>query len=252
MTIVQWFCSFSYGFILPLETVLSKTVGLSGNQIFSVEQDVIFKSGSEDYTVRETWLIEGDKNLKLIAVGQGVLKDLIKMTVIYNSKTKTTMLGKNKTSEPVSSDFFERYLSIRSVDSFKKILTELNVSPQVRLSRAGGAISFAIGELSPINSVKPQVWIDQELFEIKKLRLPSSAEITFDDYATYKQIHYPRLKKIEWSGHSILIKVRQVTLKTAATLKSFYPQNLDQPSEVNLVSQGDSGLFIQEFYKRFR
>ena len=114
LTIVQWFCSFSYGFILPLDTVLTKTVALSGNQIFSVEQDVIFKEAGEDFIVRENWLIEGDKNLKLTAVGLGSLKDLLKLTFVYNSKHKTSLVGKTKTSENVSSDFFERYLSIRS------------------------------------------------------------------------------------------------------------------------------------------
>ena len=252
LTIVQLICSFSYGFILPLDAVLTKSVALNGNQIFSVEQDVIFKSGSEDFVVRESWLIEGDKNLKVTATGQGALKDLFKMTAVYNSKTKTMMMGKNKVSEYVTPDFFERYLSVRSTDSFKKYLTELTIIPNVRLSRAAGSVAFAIGEPSPAGLPHPQIWIDQELFEIRKLRLPSSAEITFDDYEVNKQIYYPRTKKISWAGHEIVIRVRQISTKTKASLSTFYPQNLDQPSEINLASKGEVGLFIQDFYKRFR
>lgn len=252
LTIVQFVCSFSYGFIIPLDAVLTKSVALNGNQIFAVDQDVIFKSGSEDFVIRENWLIEGDKNLKLTATGQGALKDLFKMTVVYNSKTKTTMNGKNKISEYVSADFFERYLSIRSTESFKKYLAELTVVPNVRLSRAAGSIAFAIGEPSPANTLHPQIWIDQDVFEMRKIRLPSSAEISFDNYEVFKTIHYPRAKKIAWAGHEIVIRVRQVSTKTKASLSSFYPQNLDQPSEVNLVSKGELGLFIQDFYKRFR
>ena len=252
LTIVQWFCSFSYGFILPLDIVLSKTVALSGNQIFSVEQDVIFNEAGEDFIVRETWLIEGYKNLKLTAVGQGSLKDLLKLTFVYNSKHKTSLIGKTKTSETVSSDFFERYLSVRSADSFKKHLNDLSISPLVRLSRVAGAVAFAIGEPSSATQLKPQLWIDQETFQIRKMRLPSTAEVSLDDYQIFKQTNYPMSKKINWSGHSILIKVRQVSTKTGASLASFYPQNLDQPSEINLSTKGDIGLFIQEFYKRFR
>lgn len=252
LTIVQWFCSFSYGYILPLDFVLIKSVALTGNQIFSVEQDVIFKAGSEDFVVRENWLIEGDKNLKLTATGLGNLKDLIKMNVVYNSQSKTILVGKNKFSEPVSTDFFERYLSIRSLDSFRKHLAELSIDPAIRLSRASGSVAFAIGEPSPLNALRSQLWIDQESFEIRKLRLPSAAEITFEDYGLYKHIHYPRLKKISWSGHTVVIKVRHVFTKTSATLTSFYPQKLDQPSELNLTSKGDMGLLIQDFYKRFR
>ncbi len=252
LTIVQWFCSFSYGYILPLDAVLTKTIANSGNQIFSVEQDVIFKAGAEDFVVKEAWLIEGDKNLKLVATGQGPLKELLKLNIIYNTKTKTMNSGKNKITEAATADFFERYLSIRSLDSFKKHLAELSITPSVRISRAAGAVAFAIGEPSPAAAPNPQMWIDQDSFLIKKLRLPSGAEVNYEDYTAYKQIQYPKIKKIDWSGHTVLIKVRQVSLKTSAALSTFYPQNLDQPSEINLSSKGDTGLFIQEFYKRFR
>jgi len=253
LTIVQWFCAFSYGFVLPLDTVLNKTVALSGNQIFSIDQDVIFKFGSADYVIKENWLIEGDKNLKLVATGQGPLKDLFRLVVIYNSKSKTVMFGKNKHSELVLSDFFERYLSIRSIDSFKNYLKWLSIAPLMRLSRADGSTAFAIGEPSDPDIGKPQLWIDQDTFQIRKLRFLSEAEVSFEDYAVYgKKISIPRTKKVSWGDHSILIKVRNVSTKTGASLSSFYPQTLNQPSEDLLASKGGIGLVIQDFYKRFR
>ncbi len=252
LTIVQWFCSFSYGFILPLETVLNKTVSLSGNQIFSVEQDVLFKFGAEDFVIRETWLIEGDKNLKLSATGLGVLKDSFRLNTVYNSRSKTTLFGKNKQTELTNSDFFEKYTSVRSADSFKNYLNLLSIQPVVRLARANGASAFAIGEISPPENGKPQIWIDQDSFQIRKIRFLSQSEVSFEDYEMFGRIPYPRTKKIFWGEHTATIKVRQVSTKVKANLSSFYPQNLDQPSEISLTTRGDVGLVIQDFYKRFR
>lgn len=238
---------------MPLETVVKKTVALSGNQIFTVEQDVIFKFGAEDFVIRETWLIEGDKNLKLTAVGVGSLKDMFRLVTIYNSKSKTTLYGKTKQTELTNSDFFERYLTVRSPDSFKNYLSLLSIPASIRLSRAGGATAFAIGEPSTPDIGKPHVWIDQDTFQLRKLRFLSESEVSLEDYAMYgKGFRHPKTKKIAWGEQNVLIKVRGVSTKTNATLSSFYPQNLDQPSEITLASKGNVGLVIQDFYKRFR
>ena len=261
LTIVQWFfvfcvCLFenqSYGYILPLDVILNKSVAQSGNQIFSVEQDVIFTFEAEDFVIRETWLIEGDKNLKLTAVGLGPLKDLFRLVTVYNSKSKTTLFGKTKQTVLTNSDFFERYISIRSLDSYKNYLALLSVAPTVRLSRAAGTTAFAIGEPSTSDITTPHFWIDQNTFHTKKIRFLSESEVSFEDHTLYgKTIYYPKTKKVSWGQQNVTIKVKQVALKTGANLSSFYPQKLDQPSEITLSSKGNAGIIIQDFYKRFR
>jgi hypothetical protein len=251
LTIVLGFYNFSYGFVIPLQPALKKAVALSGNQIFSVDQDVIFKSDAEDVVIKENWLIEGDKNLILTATGQGSLKDLFRVVIYYNSKNKTMVIGKNKQSEVVSNDFFERYLTIRSVASFANYLTDLGVAKNIRISRVAGSPSLAIGDPST-NFLKPQVWLNQDTFQIRKMRFPSEAEVSFDDYAQYDKMSYPRLKVVSWGHQTVTIKVRQISTKVKANLTNFYPQKLDQPSEINLISKGPIGLTIQEFYTRFR
>jgi hypothetical protein len=252
LTIVQLTSLFSYGFIMPIETVIKKNTALSGNQIFSVEQDVIFKDASREFVIHESWLIEGDKNLKVVATGLGELKDTFRFVAIYNTKNRSLLYGKNRATEITGRDFFERYLSIRSYDSYKNYLTALTISPAIRLSRVNGAPAFAIGEPSPIGKLKPQIWIDQETFSMRKIRLPSEAEVSFSDYATYGQIQYPKVKKVSWAGKEVLIKVKSLGTKTGATLSSFYPQKLDQPTDMQIASKGPVALVIEEFYKRFR
>ncbi len=252
LTIVQLTSLFSYSFILPIETVIKKSTATAGNQIFAVEQDVIFKDASREYVVRESWLIEGDKNLKVTATGVGDLKDSFRFVAIYNNKNRSIMYGKNKATEVTGRDFFERYLSIRSSDSYKNYLNALTISPAVRLSRVAGAPAFAIGELSPVGSLKPQIWIDQESFTLRRMRLPSEADVSFSDYATYGKIQYPKSKKVKWAGKEVIIKVKSVSTKTNASLNSFYPQNLDQPTEIQVANKGPVSVVIDEFYKRFR
>lgn len=239
-------------YILPLDTIMEKNIAQSGRRIISVDQDVIFRNGISELVVKENWLIEGDKNLILTATGLGPLKDF-KINFLYNNKTKTYIVGQ-KFSESVSHVFFERYSSLRSVSAFKTMLQDLNIKPEVRMSRADGAISFAIGEPSPVGQFNPQVWIDQDFFRLRKIRTPYESDITFSDYASFfnDQVSYPKTKKVEWAGHSVLIRVKSVTIKQGASLAIFYPSKLERPTQINLNNVGTLAWEIEEFYKRFR
>lgn len=253
LTIVQTISLFSYGFILPLDLILEKNVATSGNQILLVEQDVFLKEGLHEVVIRESWQIEGDKNLRLTATGLGELKDSVKIVAIYNGKTRTTMIGKNRVTHPAPTDFFEKLLSVRSLHSFKTYLSDYSIDPSVRLSRADGSISFAVGQPSPIGSLKPQLWFQQDNFQIRKIRFPSESEITFSDFATVSpKLTYPKLKKIEWSGKTAIIKVKNIVDKTKIPISNFYPQNIETPSELVVSRKNGMGALIEDFYTRFR
>jgi hypothetical protein len=253
LTIVQTFSIFCYGFILPLDVILQKNVALNGVNTISVEQNVFFKDGVLELGVHESWLIEGDKNMRLTATGLGDLKDTVRIVAIYNGKNRTTVIRKNKVTKVVGRDFFERYLSIRSVETYKNYLAELTISPVVRLSRANGAIAFAIGEPSANKILKPQAWIKQDSFQLQKIRFPSEAEISFDDYVTRSpRLDYPNTKKLEWAGKSVTIKVLSVHEKPRFAANAFSSNSLDSPSEILVSNKNSIGLTLEEFYKRFR
>lgn len=256
LTIVLVLNPFAQAFVLPLDTVLTKTVEQSGNSIISLEQNVVFKettaSGTRDFLIKEQWLIEGDKNLKLTATGLGELKDLVKIQYLYNNKKRIQIEGKNNIVKEVPVDFFEKFPVIKTNASYSAYLKELNISPEVRLSRASGAISFAIGTLSAESALAPQIWIDQDFFRINKIRFPSTAEVEFSDYKIYDTLHYPNTKTITWADKSVVINVTQLSTKTKFTIKDFYPKTLDLPTEINLTNKGDLGKKIEEFYSRFR
>lgn len=253
LTIVQLFSQLSFGYILPLDLILEKSAALSPNQIISLEQDVIFKEAAAEAVIHETWLIDGDKNLKLTAIGQGDLKESFRLISVYESKNKTYVLGKNKVTEPVGTDFFEKYLLITSVAAFKSYLNALTIPQSVRYSRADGEIAYAVGESSSVGNLKPQFWISQNSFQIKKIRLPSEAEVSFSDYGNYSnKFEHPKIKKVDWSGKAVSIRVRSINTKPVATTTQFSSSSLDQPSDFALSNKSHLYSTIEEFYKRFR
>jgi hypothetical protein len=252
LTLVQLFSSQSWAYILPLENILQKSAVLAGTSILSVEQDVQFKEGAKIFTIKESWLIEGDRNLKLTARGVGELKDIVSLNYVYNSKNRTKLNLKNKVTQSASADFFEKYLAIKSKDSYLSYIKELNIVENVRLSRAGGLICFAIGVESTVDELKPQMWIDQNSFRLIKLRLPSGAEIEFNDYIEKDGAHYPRQKIISWNGKTVTITVTKISAAQSTTIKSFYPDSLEFSSSLNASSAGVARASIEEFYQRFR
>jgi hypothetical protein len=242
----------AFSYIPNLDFILKKNVATTGRQIVSIEQDVIFNIGSETATVKETWLIEGDKNLKLVARGQGELNQNINLHYLYNGKNRISVTGKNKNASSLTHDFFQRLLFIRSANTFKNYIHELGINEGTRLSRTDGRIAFAIGEPST-EVLKPQIWIDQEDFAIRKIRLPSEADISLSDISQVsKDLWVAKSQKISWANFTVQVKVKKISAKTTATLNQFYPQNLDQPSEFSFSNRNDMNDIIDQFYKRFR
>lgn len=247
-------------YILPLDTILSKTVTSTteqaGNSIIAVEQNVIFKEGDQEYIIKESWLIEGDKNLKLKAVGVGALKDVFNLHYLYNNKKRTHIEGKNKIIKEIPMEFFERFLVIKSADSYRSYLKEQGIFSRVRLSRAIGAICFAIGEASSLTALSPQIWIDQDYFHLNKIRFRTEVDVEFSDYKYYGKenaIQYPNTKTINWAAdRAAIVKVIQVSTKTSTSIKNFYAEALDMPSEILLAEKEGIGQKIHEFYTRFR
>lgn len=252
LTMVQLFTLSADAFVLPLGTILKKSTALSGTSIVAIEQNVIFREGNVDYVIKEEWLIEGDKNLKLTATGVGELKDVFKLNYLYNNKKRTHISGKNRVTTEAPRELIEKFLAVKSVDSYLNYFKDLGISNRVRLSRASGTISFAIGEPSNERALSPQFWIDQDFFYLNKIRFPTEAEVEFANYKAYGPLQYPDLKFVAWADKGAIIKVTKVSTKTGTTIKNFYPQALDQPSEMNLAGKGALGQKIEEFYKRFR
>lgn len=253
MTLVQFVSSLAGAYILPLENILQKNALLAGAGILSVEQDVHFVEGGKTYTVRETWLIEGDRNLRLTARGLGELRDAVNLTYLYNNKNRTQKIGTNRQTKTAGPDFFEKFLAIKSKDSYLGYLKELGVSDQVRLSRAAGNVCFAVGDTSPsVTQLTPQIWFVQDSFRLAKIRFNSQAEINFTEYEERNGVHYPKKKLIEFNGQTVNAVVTKFGPSSSSSIRDFYPDTVEAASVLNISSLGGVGPLIEAFYTRFR
>lgn len=252
LTLVQLFSFPSQAYILPLENILQKSAATAGNSILSIDQDVQFKDGGKVYTVKENWLIEGDRNLRLTAKGVGELKDAVNLNFVYNNKNRTRLAGKNKSVQTAGPEFFEKYLAIKSKDSYYAYIKDLGIGENVRLSRAGGLICFAIGNESSPGDTNPHIWIDQSSFRLIKMRFNGGAEVEFGGHIEKDGVHYPRQKTITWDGKSVTITVTKVAIAKNTNIKSFYPDSLEFSSSLIPGAAGPSAATLEEFYQRFR
>jgi hypothetical protein len=246
-------------YVPEIPFILKKASSTTGRKMIQIEQEVTFKVGEEEAKVDETWLIEGDKNLKLVAVGKNLFKDNIKLNYLYNGKNKTFLTGKNKNVSTVSHDFFQRYLFIRSQASFAGYLKDLNIPSQdqsnVKLSRADGVITYLIGQPSEQN-LNPQIWIGQDDFVVRKIRTPSAAEITLNQISSFPHDTFvAKSQTITWQNSqpiTVQIRTKKIDVNAGGSISSFYPQNLDVPSEMTFANKTPLTAVIEEFYSRFR
>jgi hypothetical protein len=260
------FSLFSFAYIPPLRMILERTSENAGAGVYSIDTEVQFTDGTNEASVKESWLVENDRTLRLTVTG---LKDLkgLKLTYLYNTDKKWALKAGKKESQPMPAEFLERWHHIRNADALTNYLVSTKVIPEfkkdkqsrsvfeesiLKLSRSQGVVNYAIGEPNK-DSLLPKLWVEQDFFVIRKLRLPSQVELEFDNYKSYsKGLSYPKHKLIRWGQNKVTINTLSVVPKTGNLSAQFNPQSLDSANQSEaLYNQPLKGL-LEEFYTRFR
>ncbi|MGZ3770662.1 MAG: hypothetical protein ACXVCP_13710 [Bdellovibrio sp.] len=271
---IPWFAS---AYILPTRTILQKTSENAGNGIYAIEQEVQFSNGEEMLTVKETWLVDNDHTMRLTVSSGKDLQNSFKLQFIYNGNQKWSLHNNSRKSENVSPDFLERYFNFRNGEGLANTLAQLKIipasaykknpvakassdykhepEPWIRFSRTGGVVNYALGTPTPVEQEAnlPGVWIEQDQFVIRKLRLPSQVEISANDYNQFaKGLSYPRSRTIRWGNNTVTIRLISASSRPQSAAGLFHPTSLDS----NLKWEGIQNLpakeVITEFYTRFR
>ncbi len=141
---------------------------------------------------------------------------------------------------------------------FRKDHPERAYAPQtfLRYSRTGGVINYAVGTPSPVGGPpQPGLWIEQDQFVVRKVRLPSSALVTADDYNLYARMQWkPKRRTVQWNNSLATLQLARVT-----PLEAKSPQN--KWLEVGILAEKQidqqrvklsSHSAVREFYTRFR
>lgn len=262
------------------KTIAGRLARNNGKGVYAIEQDVQFRTGNETATVRERWIVENGETMRLwvsSTSGQPARFD----AVYRDGKRTASDFNGGIHTTSVSNEFTERFSHARTSTEFLRLLVkagvvpptflrdrarftlareeattkaELQGEPLVRLGRTGGVVNYVFGEPTPVDATKdlPGVWIEQDAFVLRRLRFPSQAELSADQYGLQAgSIRFPGQRIVTWGDHTAvirLISVKSVDAKTATA--ALNPASITAP-EAKAAKLPDQAQ-VKEFYSRFR
>lgn len=264
-------------FILPTRTILQKTSENAGSGIYAIEQEVQFANGDDTIHLRETWLIDSDRTMRVTVTGTKELQNSFRLQFLYTGGQRWTVVNNNRKSEKAPDDFLEKYLNFRNAEIFANSLTHMKILPGgafnkkplaksgndykyepeswVRYSRTGGVPNYAFGTPTPADekSNLPGLWIEQDQFVVRKIRLPSQVEMTADNYNQFaKGLNYPRTRTVRWGNNTVTIRLISASARPATAINQLQPNSLDVSMKVDGLEKLPAKDAIIEFYSRFR
>lgn len=276
LTLILWpFLSSAY--IVPTRTILQKTSGNAGAGLYAIEQEVQFANGDDTLTLKETWLIENDHTMRLTVSGGKDLQNTFSLQFVYNGGQKWSQSGGSRKNEKIPEDFLEKFLHFRNPEIFANHLAQLKIVPAnsfqkkplartgndvkyepeswVRYSRTGGVVNYALGIATPAENdlSYPGLWIEQDQFLIRKLRLPSQVEMSANNYNQFsKGLSFPRARTIRWGNHTVTIRTLSVSARPASANNLLQPGSLDKSTNWEGLRNLAAKDVVTEFYTRFR
>lgn len=264
-------------YIIPTRMILQRTSENAGSGIYAIEQEVQFANGDDTLHLKETWLIDSDRTMRLTVTGPKDLQNNFKIQFVYAGGQRWSIVNGNRKSDRVSDDFLEKFLNFRSAEIFATALAHNKIIPStafnkkpvgkagadikyepeswVRYSRTGGVPNYALGIATPTDqdAGNPGLWIEQDQFLIRKLRLPSQVEMTADNYNQFaKGLYYPRNRTIRWGNNTVNIRLISVSARPANSVNLFQPSSLDSALKLEGLDRMPAKEAVVEFYSRYR
>lgn len=274
-------CTPGFSYIPSAKTVLDRVVKRHGSGAYQVEQDVTFSSNlinSENTILRERWIIKDSTTMYLIVMGTREMKGKIFFERLYKNGRVYYYSSSGKwVSKKRSSNFIESFFHFRSAEKMARVLKKQEILPASfylkpqepetleeagyvyedfsRLSRYGGVVNYNYGRPSTGKSIFSGIWIEQDQFVLRKLRLKSGLEMTADNYSRHaRNIYFPKKRHVLFKNHQygielISLKNRVFGPKTKKTFsRSSFSKDLSFMDLQNLSSKD----LILEFYDQLR
>lgn len=255
-------------------TIATHAAEKHGKGAYQIEQEVTYRKESETYTVKETWQVTGENELRVTLEGRGPLKGLVTGTIVYQGGTRSASENAQAVrARNLGEDWLEPLFHFRSSRYLRSKLVGLRITSQetlrdraplnfegppewqpqgfVRLSRTGGAVTWAIGATPPA-AATPMIWIEQDQFVLRKLKTASQVILKADDYAKYDDgMWYPRSRTYTFGPHTVQVQTLQVKPlgKLAANDSRFKPTSLTPAKDAVRLPEVEG---LREFYSRFR
>jgi hypothetical protein len=261
-----------FAYIPEYSLITSRTADQHGKGAYQIEQEVTFRREAEAYTVKETWTVLNENNMRVTLEGRGPLRGLVQGTILFEGSQKTYTDGTSLKNQRLGEDWLEPLFHFRNSKYLRSRLVNLKVTPAeslrdrgplnsegppkyepvsfVRLSRTGGAVNWAIG-ISPTVGTGPTLWIEQDQFVVRKFKGASQAVLKADNYAKFDDgFWYPRTITYTFGGFNVTVNVTSV--KSLGRLTSadhrFKTSSLTAANALKLPDSDG----LREFYSRFR
>lgn len=261
---------FSYSlwaYIPPIKMILDRTAENSGNGIYSVELEVTITDGSDEAQIKELWFVENDHTLRLQVNGLKELKGL-KLNYLYMNDQKITLRSSKKESFQLSKDFIENWNHYRNSETLNTALEKLNFISDFKkmekssraiyeaqntgLSRSQGVINYILSD-QKATTPQSKIWIEQDQFLIRKVKIPNSYELEFNNYKTFsKGLHFPKERLLSWGSYRATINTLNVSSKAGKSNTLFSSAVIDSQNQSEILFHHPLKAAVEEFYTRFR
>lgn len=262
-------------YIPEYSLIATRAAEQHGRGAYQIEQDVTYRRETESYTIKETWTVLGENNLRVTIEGRGPLKGLVQGTIIYEGSLKSFLDGAQAKNQRLGDEWLEPLFHFRNSKYFRSRLVNLRVAPGeslrdrapinsaegatikydppgfIRLSRVGGAVTWAIG-VPPTVGTSPTLWMEQDQFVMRKYRSASQVTLKADGYAKYDETFwYPTTITYSFGDMTVTINTTSVKVlgKLAPNDARFKMSSL-VPARDAVKLPDTNGL--REFYSRFR
>jgi len=262
-------------YIPSSQFVFNRMTAQHGKGTYLIEDEVIIHEGAENVVIHENWIVIDGGEMRLSAQGSGahVFRIMKKGRLYWVDET-----GSERSAE-IPTNHIMRNILMRTPNEEKRIFVNWGVLPPdvfrekklpkdvkditiasepfVRLGRTAGVVTLAYGKPSPADGPpSPGLWIEQDQFNIRKMRSPDGAEINLNDYGSYsKGLLFPKTQTINFDTHTAQVRVLKVS---SIVLSGDYSRQFDvnwlrgRPDARSVWPQTTLGPVVQEFYRRFR
>ncbi len=262
-------------YIPSSQFVFNRLAAQHGKGTYLIEDEVTVHEGTETAVIHENWVVVDGGEMRLQAQGDG--------THVFRIMKKGRQYWVDDTGAERSAEIPQghvmRNIMMRTPNEEKRVFVNWGVLPPdvfrdkklpkdvkdikvesdpfVRLGRVGGAVTLAYGKPSPNEGQPaPGLWIEQDQFNIRKMRGPDGAEVYLNDYGAYsKGLVFPKTQIINFDNHMATVRVLKVSsIVLSGELKSQFDLNWlrGRPDTRSAWPQSTLGPVIQDFYRRFR
>lgn len=267
-------------YIPSAKMILERVAENSLKSPLFVEQEVTLVTPDQTVSVKEQWLFENENSIRLIVRGDKDLKDQIIFQNLYSDNQRTSSLSGYLQTQKVNRSLFEKAFFTKSSENLMRFLVQNGIvtdeifrsqnfkrlpgntgfqyqpEPFLRLGRIGGGISYVFGPSPKGDNVGPGFWVEQDQFNILKIRSATGEEMRAEKPTTFSRgARWPRELSFAWNTAQTSaqaqaqVQVTNVRLADAAQ-KQVFQKHLDKRTPE--FERFTGRYLLEEFYLRFR